>query len=348
VTAAPSFSLRAGPEAVREYLASAALPHPLRRLRDEDPGVTYVDAGIMNYVYRVAAPSGVYYLKQALPEVKEAGRLGADLAGVSPARIAADARALLLLAESLPPSHRGSFPTPLWHDTAANILWTRELFPAGEPLHVGLLRGECSAAVAREAGRLLGIVHGARRGAVPPLWPSEAEDLANWRRFLQMRTVGVIADSGLPPAAVSAAWSLYEDAQRVARPAMLSHLDAAPKNFLVGPAGQVALLDFELGASVSDPAYDPGFLIGHYLLMGASRPEMVQAARSCAAVIEASYLAAAPPVDAGWPERLRRYAAMTMLYRLYGSSKAPYIGPTRHAAVRRDALRRLTEEETGW
>src|SRR5439155_25436094 len=98
----------------------------------------------------------------------------------------------------------------------------------------------------------------------------------------------------------------------------------APKSVLLGDDAAVVLLDFELGDAISDPAYDPGFLAGHYLLMGECRPDLREAAGKAGGAVALGYIDSGPPTDAGWLRRLARYAAATMLYRLYRSTPAPY------------------------
>lgn len=333
---APRHSLAEGEASVRRYLrrAAAVLPH----LDPEAARVEYLDAGIMNYVYRVTSGGRVLYLKQALPRVKEHDRLGDDLRGVSPARIQAECRALELLAGALPAGWRGAVPRVAWYDAESNVLWTDEIAPGARSLQSLLAEGRFEPGPAARLGRLLAAVH--RVAGVPPLWPDEREDRANWERFLLMRTLGVLERAELPAAAAAAVHDAYREASEHARPGMLSHLDAAPKNVLVEDGGGVALLDFELGAAISDPAYDPGFLVGHYLLMGENRPAMRAAARAAAAALMAAYAPADP--DA-WGRRVIRYAGLVLLYRLCGSSPAPYLDPARYGAIRAEGIRLLTE-----
>jgi hypothetical protein len=322
----------------RDVLASGVLPGvDLRAVR-----TTYIDAGIMNYVYRVEAGGRTFYLKQALPVVKEHGRLGPDLAGVSSARIRVEWRALSHLQEALPADLRSHIPRASWYDAESNILWTEEVAPGARSLQGALQGGDFDAGAARSAGRLLGAVHAAGVGEVPPLWSSAGEDRANWERFLRMRTTGFLERAQLPPEPERAVRALHAEGEEHTRSRMLSHLDAAPKNVLIEGDGSAALLDFELGAAVSDPAYDPGFLIGHYLLMGENVVSMRQAAREAAGAVCGGYVSAAPSIDAEWHTRVWRYAGATMLYRLYGSSPASYLEPGRYGVIREEGIRLVT------
>lgn len=332
----PQYSLADGPTVAEAYVRQA-----LPRLGIEPAGgptVTYLDAGIMNYVYRADAGGRRFYMKQALPQVKEHHRLGRDLAEVSPARIGAEARALQILATDLSEEHRAAIPTPLWHDEENNILWTEEIAPGAQPLQQVLQRGDFDPRVARHTGRLLGAVHSTRHGEVSPLWPSQDEDTANWLRFLRMRTTGILERADLPSPTTREVEALFADGRKAERTGMLSHLDAAPKNVLARPDGTAALLDFELGAAVSDPAFDPAFLIGHYLLMGENLPDKRDAAQEAARAVVEGYLETGPPPDAEWESRLAGYAALVLIYRLYGSSPAPYLDPARYVAIRAAGL----------
>lgn len=339
----PIYSLADGPAVAEAYVAQSL------SCLDLDPSseiaVAYLDAGIMNYVYRVEAGRRTFFLKQALPQVKEHHRLGPDLAGVSPARIRAEARALQLLANEAAGEHRAAFPAPLWHDEDNNVLWTEEIAPGACSLQQALQQGECAPAVARHAGRLLGAVHSTQTGKVAPLWPSREDDTANWLRFLRMRTTGILERADLSSDTIREVELLFAEAQQAERYGMLSHLDAAPKNVLVSPDGTAALLDFELGAAVSDPAYDPAFLIGHYLLMGENFVAMRDAARRAARAVVDGYRETGPTPDAEWHSRLARYAGLVLLYRLCGSSPAPYLDPTRYAAIRTAGLNLFAARE---
>ncbi|MGV3724190.1 MAG: hypothetical protein ACO1SX_25125, partial [Actinomycetota bacterium] len=122
---APAVRLADGPAGVERYVRES-LP-ALGRDASGPITASYLDAGVMNYVFRVATPETTYYLKQALGRVKQHDRLGPDLAGVSPARIQVEARALSLLANELPEAHRRAVPALVWHDETNNVLWTEEL-----------------------------------------------------------------------------------------------------------------------------------------------------------------------------------------------------------------------------
>jgi hypothetical protein len=334
----PEFSLAEGPERAREYVVKVRPD-----LEGGDLEVTYLDAGVMNYVYRVSGHGdrSVFYLKQALAKVKQHKRLGADLAGVSPARIKAEWTALVWLGGSLPKHHRHRVPLTAWLDGNSNILWTREILPGGVSLHDELLSGRCDVEQAKRVGGLLGAVHAAVGEEIPKIWPTEAEDQGNWERFLRMRTFGFTDRARLSPEAQAIVDQLVAEGRANVRTGMISHLDAAPKNWLLRDDGEFALLDFELGAARSDPAYDPGFLAGHYLLMGQNRPEMAEGSVRAVEAMMARYLEEGPEVDRGWAARVHRYAALTMLYRLHGSSPASYLEPSRFDVIRSEAIARL-------
>ena len=330
----PRHSLAEGDEAVRAYLHehTGLVGDSLAAVQ-----VTYLDAGIMNYVYRVRTTGDTFYLKQALPRVKQHDRLGADLREVSPGRIQAEARALSTLRRELASEHAHAIPEPVHYDGENNVLWTRETGSGSESLQSRLQRSICEPEVAYRLGRLLAAIH-----ATPlpegMLWPTPDQDRGNWLRFLHMRTTGVPPKAELPSEAHALTEALFDQARHHERPGMISHLDAAPKNVLVSENGAVVLLDFELGAGVSDPAYDPGFLAGHYLLMGENHPEMKEASIRAAEALERGYCDEAADIDANWSIRFRRYAALTMLYRLYGSSPAPYLDPAQYEAIRSAGL----------
>ena len=67
-----------------------------------------------------------------------------------------------------------------------------------------------------------------------------------------------------------------------------------------------------------------------------------QRTRRVARAIVDGYRETGPAVDAEWEARLLRYAGMTMLYRLCGSSPAPYLAPGRFDAIRDEGTGILT------
>jgi len=344
----PVVSLAEGAGAAEAYARASLLALPgLAELAEGDVSAEYLDAGIMNWVYRVRAGRRTFFLKQGLAEIKRPEGIGADLASVSLARIGAEARALELLAQSLPRRFRDQVPPLIWFDEANNVLWTEQIARKSRSLQAELLDGRCRRKVARRIGRLLGAVHSAGLGANAPLWPTPEEDAANWERFLAMRTVGVLERADLDEDAAGRLRNLQALGREMALPGMISHLDAAPKNVLVSPKGEVALLDFELGAAVSDPAYDPGFLAGHYLALGVTYPKSWPAAREAVWTLLAGYWDSGPALTQNRPFAARTlgYAAATMLYRVYGSSPAPYLLPERFPTIRRLALRILSRVE---
>jgi hypothetical protein len=348
--------LSADPTAPERYLR-AIVPRLNGRFAALDLAnatITPIDAGIMNYVFRLECGGHAVYLKQALARAKQHNRLGPDLASVPPSRIRTESRALELIREALPGCSGRQVPAPLWYDAENNVLWTHDIAESKRgdteesaseivSLQQELQEGLCCGTLAEDTGRLLGRIHS--RIEAPPLWENEHEDLANWERFLAMRTTGILARAELPRSAARVVTDLHAAGRARRRDGILSHLDAAPKNVLTDRSRRAILVDFELGASGSDPAYDPGFLAGHYLLMGENRPAMRDQARDAAALVLRGYreIGGSELCAGDWIHRAVRYAAATMLYRLYGSSPAPYLSPQHYDAIRAGGIALLED-----
>lgn len=307
----------------------------------------FLDAGVMNYVWRLHAGSAVYFLKQARPRIRRHDWVGPDLASVSPNRITAEARALTFVQNRLPHLSGERIPRLTWHDALNNVLWTEALGQESRSLQGELETGSFCTESAGWVGELLGTLHSADRGEVPHIWPNRTEDQQNWERFLRMRTVGVLQGAQLPRPVEEMIRNLHADGESAAVSGMLSHLDLAPKNVLLHPDRAPSVLDFELGAACSDPAYDPGFLMGHYVLMGINRDDSPAAAWLAAQRVCQTYLSTAGPQDPHFCNRAWQYAGMVLLYRIHGSSPAPYVRRDRLEAIHKVGIR-LVMEAAPW
>ena len=103
-------------------------------------------------------------------------------------------------------------------------------------------------------------------------------------------------------------------------------MDCCPKNVFERKDGSVGLVDFELASGIGDNIYDLGFLIGHYLIMLAIRTDKAEEAISSMQGILEGYKEETKFIDEkNNYERLVKYSGMVMIYRVAGSSPAPYI-----------------------
>lgn len=283
--------------------------------------ISFLDTGILNYAYAIRFHGVAVYLKQALERAKAHDRIGPDLAGVPPERVVYEARFIEVVRALLGPDASELVPRILHLDAANHVLVTRDVSCGGSLLESELRRGRISARVAASLGGLLGRMHAATLDRPCPIRGSNANDEAHWMLFLRMRTIGCLKNAALPESTARALRGLAEEAAARHTRHVLLHVDYCPKNLFARPDERAAVIDFELGAGVGDPAYDLGFLLGHYLLLTPGRAGIPDSSRSALTAMLEAYLSRVP---GGQPMALRaqRYAAATVLYRIFGSSRS--------------------------
>ncbi|MDH5562166.1 MAG: phosphotransferase, partial [Nitrospirota bacterium] len=95
---------------------------------------------------------------------------------------------------------------------------------------------------------------------IPPFWGSEKKDRQHWETILSQRTVDLggahVSEQDLSHLQILRQQSL------AATKKGFFHLDYQPKNIRIGQ-GTIGVIDFELSASIGDPACDLGFFLGH-------------------------------------------------------------------------------------
>jgi 5-methylthioribose kinase len=121
----------------------------------------------------------------------------------------------------------------------------------------------------------------------------------------------------------------------------LVHGDWSPKNFLVSPAGVMAI-DFEV-IHFGDPSFDSAFLLNHLLLKSFHRPEWSAKFATLAGKVWEVYRAGLPP-GCDWiePATLSHLGCL-LLARIDGKSPAEYITePALQARVRQFGRRLIS------
>jgi aminoglycoside phosphotransferase (APT) family kinase protein len=109
-----------------------------------------------------------------------------------------------------------------------------------------------------------------------------------------------------------------------ARHACLVHGDFSPKNILVGPPGQLWIVDFEV-ACWGDPAFDLAFMMTHLLLKSVHRPGAAAAYDTALTGFCAAYQAAVSgSLRPDWSYVIRQTACL-LIARVLGKSPAEYL-----------------------
>ena len=108
-------------------------------------------------------------------------------------------------------------------------------------------------------------------------------------------------------------------------------MDCCPKNIFQRQDKSVGIFDFEFASGAGDPAYDIGFLIGHYLLFSLLKDSPATSIDAIANAMQ-TYFAEIQSIQSNSPfiTRMLKYAGATLLYRMAGSSPADYIPRTKY------------------
>ncbi len=296
------------------------------KLFGEKPGkinIEFIDVGALNYVYRVQSNGSVIYFKQALHEAKHKNKIGEDFVSIPKERIRYERRFIEIVAPLVPPQIE--IPRILEYDSHNNILVLSDVKKDGILLEDSLLYGNFNEGTAYYLGKFLGITHKATFGQKRVVRGSKKEDIDIWELYLRMRTIGILKNGKLPLEVNREVKRFYEDVRNHHIYNVLANSDCCPKNAFERKNG-IGLVDFEMATGIGDPPFDLGFLLGHYFLMIVIRNDRLQEGINAARQITRGYDEEMLALkDNDNEKRAVKYAGMTMIYRIAGSSPAPYI-----------------------
>lgn len=279
----------------------------------------------MNYIYRISAQDGsVYYVKQALEKAKDRNILSKDLAKISRDRIKFEYKTITILKNLVFNGDLLKLPNIILFDRLNSILVTQDLGIGS--LQKNLENGVFDVSVARNVGSYLFHQHTKTFNKEIIIRKSIGEEVRHWNFFLSLRTKNLLQNNFLS--------DLKEEITAVYKNginhsfALLMHMDFCPKNILFSNKKDIAILDFEFSSGIGDPAYDLGFLIGHYLLFTIMSIEKKPSLDSLYEIYN-NYIKSIQdlPFSKDIDNRVWKYAACTLLYRIAGASPASYIKP---------------------
>ena len=284
----------------------------------------FIDVGAMNYVYEAEADGHAIYLKQALDDAKNKAKIGKDLAGIPKNRIGYEDKYIETISKFLP--EEIELPKILKYDKENNILIISDVKKGGILLEESLLNGNFNVKTAYNLGKFLGLSHKNTIGRKIIIRGSEENDSDNWEIFLKMRTTGILQKEKFSDDMIKNVNAVYDDVKSNHTNKVVINMDCCPKNVFERKDGSIGLVDFELASGIGDPIYDLGFLIGHYLIMLAISTDKAEEAISSIHGILKGYKEEMKFLnDNNDNERLVKYSGMIMIYRVAGSSPAPYI-----------------------
>lgn len=286
--------------------------------------ISTINTGVMNYVYRARAKDGsIYYLKQALEEAKKKNILSKDLTLIKRNRIESEYRSITALKDCFHKRNLHILPEILSFDKSNSILITRDLGASGF-LQKDLEGGIFNKGIAGNIGDYIAYQHSTTFNKNIIIRKTLAEEIEHWNFFLSLRTKDLLKNMALSDLKKEIV-NIYEDGIAHSHK-LLVHMDFCPKNILYFPEKNIAVVDFEFTSGMGDPAYDLGFMIGHYVLFAMISTQKDLAVDSILKIYN-RYLENVRGLtfSANIGERAWKYAGCTLLYRIVGASPAPYI-----------------------
>ena len=305
-------------ELLDDAFREAYITEKTRGILGVDPqSVEFIDAGVLNYVFKVTTEKGILFFKQALDRAKKADKIGGDLAAIPKTRIKYEKNVIDAVGET--PSEI-VLPYVYEYDEENNVLIMGDVALGGVLLEDALLQNNFNKAAAENIGRFLAITHRNTIGRNMPIRENEEEDKRNWEIFLNMRTRGINAS----PAAKEELSRLFDEVSKTHTKNVCITMDCCPKNIFQREDGSIGIVDFELASGYGDTAYDLGFALGHYLLF-ATLTGISESAAECFAGMVEAYKKEFGEVEEGFTKRAIKYAGAVLIYRVAGSSPASYI-----------------------
>lgn len=287
--------------------------------------VSPINSGVMNYVYKAYAQDGsIYYLKQALTQAKGKTKLSEDLASVSENRLECESKSIVILKNYL---HTKSFFTlPKIHsfNKISNILITHDLNNHGT-LQRDLEKGVFNKKLARNIGKYLAYQHSKTFNKDVVVRKNAKEEMKHWRFFLSLRTKKLSKNRVLSGFKKEITEVYKNGILNTSK--LLVHMDFCPKNILYSSKECIAIVDFEFSSGFGDPAYDLGFVIGHYILFALISGQRDKVIRSAFEIYDHYFRNTRnlPFQNNNIEQRTWKYAGCTLLYRVIGASPMYYI-----------------------
>ena len=289
---------------------------------------SFIDEGVMNFIYKVETSEGDLFFKQALIDVKNKGKVKQDLASIPHQRIKYEKNVIDKLKMVIP--DKIVLPRIHMYDEMNNILILSDVRGGGELLQNALLSGDFDTNIASNIGIFLGLSHKLTYGFRNTVRDDIEEDKKNWEIFLNMRTRGIASSQKLSKKVGSELGRFYYDVLNNNTYDVLINMDCCPKNIFQRKDKSIGVIDFELASGVGDPAYDVGFILGHYFLFSILKDNPKNAIDSIHAIVD-TYVECIGDLNIGdLISRVIKYAGAVMPYRVVGSSPAGYIPKDRH------------------
>ena len=298
---------------IPQYIREKVQPHlPFGRIKNilvEEVATGFCN---VNFVFEVnldtAKGKKTIFIKQARPYVKINPEMSFD-----PKRSYYEYKTIQLLDKIW---RKGVVPKVYYYDKEDFVMIMGDLKQKGEVLAVELKKGIVRPEVGRRFGELVGILHG-KTFRKKIIIRNKREDKDMFEFNYAFRTAGAMKF------AEAEVRKIVAESKKVKRVFIIS--DLASKNTFV-EGSEVRLYDFE-GAHMGDPAWDVGFVLGHFMLEAAHRPEIKEKVKKLITDFMKSYKKKIKKYGfsqkeiRGIEQRATKFMGATMLHRIAGGVK---------------------------
>jgi len=292
----------------------------------EKPITRQLKGGVSNKTVLLVRPDGSgWVLKQALARLRVKSDWFSD-----PKRIRIEADALRFLVTIAPP---GTITPLVFEDAEENVLAMEAVPYPHENWKERLLAGKIDAALVREFGKILGLIHQRSHARSAEL----SAKFGDRTFFSTLRLEPYYQYSAtVVPAAKSFLTALVADT--LSRQETFVHGDFSPKNILIYEQRMV-LLDHEV-AHFGDPAFDLGFSLTHFLSKAHHLPNNRFAFINAALDYWKTYfeLVCELPWSRGLERRATNHTVACLLARTVGRSPLEYLNESEQDRQTRAAL----------
>jgi len=278
--------------------------------------------GVSSDICLVSDDAHRLVVKQALPKLRVAAEWFAD-----PIRNRYE-QAYISFVAGLDAS---AVPHILYCDDELSFFAMEYLAPPLENWKTRLLSEPASPQWAAKAGEILGKIHAAS-------WDNDAlkKQFDTTANFHELRSEPYFLYTAERHPAVAEQMRAHVTALECNRRCLV-HGDFSPKNILVS-AERMVLLDCEV-AWFGNPAFDTGFLLNHFFLKAAHRPEQAAKYMELADAFWKKYILHLGENNV--EQTLSWLLPMLLLARVDGKSPVEYLNPAQQETVRRFALAQL-------
>lgn len=300
--------LREMVDVLKEKVATLLTRYDLGEIEE----LTSVGQTKMDQVLRVRTRDGNTWMVKYAGDTIDVGSVGHPQKPKPRERLSTERRALKWLKAH--ECGEVEVPNVVHFDKETWTLVMTEVCPDGLSVQDQLRKGTFDPTIAKVMGRFLARCHQSEK-PVPPLWGDKDTDVQHWKRMLQLLTQEVALD-GVSKNVCTDLATLRLASENASENGFF-HLDFCPKNLRVCP-GRIGIIDFELSSNIGDPAFDFGFLLGHYILWGL----LTSAGTSGQTTIQEALNAYREEVGERWGSmgpRTVAFAGATIVYRLAAS-----------------------------